>query len=92
MPGYASVDIFIKIIQPFLEALADPGIDCLNEVHMYLESLADGIAQKVFSRFPVVIPIMMESVQRVLANEKERARKVVQGIIDAESNYLFTND
>jgi hypothetical protein len=92
LPGFPSIDIFHFLIQPKLEFLNDPAIECVNEVHLYLEHLAEQVAQKVFFRFPSVIPEILETVGEVLGRERDVARKVVQGIVDAESSYLFTND
>ena len=34
----------------------------------------------------------MEIIIRCLSNERDKAREVVEAIIDSEQNYLFTND
>lgn len=72
--------------------MTDPALDLLAECHMYIEQLADEIAQKVFSRFPAVVNDIMEIVSRCLMTQKEKANKVVEAIIESEQGYLFTND
>lgn len=66
IPGFPSVDVFIYLIQPKLEQLRDPALDCLNEVYHFLETLASGIVEKIFVRFPNIIPEIMEIITRVL--------------------------
>jgi vacuolar protein sorting-associated protein 1 len=92
LPGFPSVDVFIYLITPELKKLADPALDLLSECHLYIEQLAEEIAQKVFSRFPGVVGDIMEIVSRVLLNQKDKSCKVVQAIIQSEEGYLFTND
>ena len=57
-----------------------------------LENMAQGIVDKIFARFPTMIPEVMEIISTVLQDEREKTRSVVESIIDAEQNYLFTND
>jgi hypothetical protein len=92
IPGFPSVDVFIYLIQPQLERLRDPALDCLNEVYHFLETLANGIVEKIFVRFPTIIPDIMEIIVGVLQAERDKAREIVESIIDSEQNYLFTND
>lgn len=92
IPGFPSVDVFIYLIQPKLEQLRDPALDCLNEVYHFLENLASGIVEKIFVRFPTIIPDIMEIITGVLQAERDKAREIVEAIIDSEQNYLFTND
>ena len=92
LPGFPSVDVFVYLITPELKKLADPALDLLAECHLYIEQLAEEIAQKVFSRFPGVVNDIMEIVSRCLMDRKEKANKVVQAIIESEEGYLFTND
>lgn len=92
IPGFPSVDVFIYLIQPKLEQLRDPALDCLNEVYHFLENLASGIVEKIFMRFPTIIPDIMEIITGVLQGERDKAREIVESIIDSEQNYLFTND
>ena len=54
--------------------------------------MAFGIVEKIFQRFPTMIPEIMEIIIRVISKEREHARKIVEAIIDSEQNYLFTND
>ena len=54
--------------------------------------MAHGIVEKIFQRFPTMIPEIMEIIIRVISKEREYARKIVESIIDSEQNYLFTND
>ena len=72
--------------------MRDPALDCLNEVYHFLENLASGIVEKIFVRFPTIIPDIMEIITNVLQSERDRAREIVESIIDSEQNYLFTND
>lgn len=92
LPGFPSVDVFVYLITPELKKLADPANDLLTECHLYIEQLAEEIAQKVFSRFPSVVNEMMELVSKCLLDQKNKAAKVVEAIIESEEGYLFTND
>lgn len=44
LPGFPSVDVFQYLIKPQLEELREPAMECLSEVHMYLESMANDCA------------------------------------------------
>jgi len=39
-----------------------------------------------------LIPEIMEIIVKCLSDERDKAREVVEAIIDSEQNYLFTND
>ncbi len=54
--------------------------------------MAQSIVDKVFSRFPSLIPEIMDIIATVLQEEREKTRALVESIIDAVQNYLFTND
>ncbi len=66
LPGFPSADVFLYLIQPQLEKLKEPAVDCLMEVYSYLENIAQGIMDKVFMRFPSVGIELMETVQQVM--------------------------
>ena len=92
IPGFPSVDVFIYLIQPQLEKLREPALDLLQDVYHMLEQMAQGIVDRIFSRFPSLIPEVMDIIITVLQDEREKTRALVESIIDAEQNYLFTND
>jgi len=52
IPGFPSVDVFYYLVQPQLEKLREPALDCLNDVYGQLEALAGQIIDKIFLRFP----------------------------------------
>lgn len=43
-------------------------------------------------RVPTIIPEIMDIIVKVLSKDRDHARDLVESIIDAEQNYLFTND
>ncbi|CAI2387254.1 unnamed protein product [Moneuplotes crassus] len=92
MPGFPSVDVFIYLLQPQLSQLREPAMECLQDVYIYLESLADELAQKVFSRFPGLIGEILEVVSRCLQDERDKTKEILECLIDSEEGYLFTND
>ena len=54
--------------------------------------MASSIVEKIFQRFPSMIPEIMDIIVKCLSKERDRAREVVEAIIDSEQHYLFTND
>jgi len=92
MPGFPSVDVFMYLMQSQLEKLRGPVIDCLSEVHSYLEDLAHKIINRVFQRFPTLVSEMNSIATFVLNRERENTRDIVESIITAEEGYVFTND
>ena len=92
IPGFPSVDVFIYLIQPQLEKLREPALDLLQDVYHMLEQMAQGIVDRIFARFPSLIPEVMDIIISVLQEEREKTRVLAESIIDAEQNYLFTND
>jgi len=57
-----------------------------------LEQMCQGIVDKIFQRFPSMIPEVMDIIVNVLQDEREKTRVIVESLIDAEQNYSFTND
>ena len=50
IPGFPSVDSFLFLITPLLKQLKDPAHELLNSVHVYLESIASQLIDKIFAR------------------------------------------
>lgn len=84
IPGFPSVDVFVYLIQPQLEKLREPALDLLQDVYHMLEQMCQGIVDKIFQRFPSMIPEVMDIIVNVLQEEKEKTRVIVESIIDAE--------
>jgi len=92
LPGFPSVDVFIYLVTPQLEKLRDPALELIQDSYSQLEQIPHGIVDKIFQRFPTMIPEIMDIIIKVLNIEREKTREIVEAIIDSEQNYLFTND
>lgn len=92
IPGFPSADVFIYLIQPALEKMKEPVLECVSEIYSFLEQLSNKIIERVFYRFPSLIPEISEVATNVIAAECENCKVVVENIIDCEEGYLFTND
>lgn len=92
LPGFPSVDVFIYLINPQLEKLRDPALELVSDTYQQLEMIAHGIVDKIFQRFPTMIPEIMDIIVKVLSKERDHSRELVESLIDAEQHYLFTND
>ena len=92
IPGFPSVDVFYYLIQPQLEKLRDPALDCLNDVYAQLEGLCHQIIDRIFLRFPSLRPVVMDIIVQILQELRDHAKDLIESIIDAELNYHFTND
>ena len=92
IPGFPSVDVFYYLIQPQLEKLREPAVELLQDVYSQLEQLASSIIERIFMRFPSLRTVIMDIITTVLSIERDHCREIVEAVIDAEQNYLFTND
>ena len=92
IPGFPSVDAFIYLIQPQLELLKEPVVECLMTVYSHLETLAHTIIERVFYRFPPLVGELCDVATQVLVTERESCRDIVEKMIDADESYIFTND
>jgi hypothetical protein len=92
MPGFPSADVFVSLIQPQIEKLKEPALDLLQEVYNYLEELATTMQIHSFQRFPTFGEELMERILQIMQEEREKARYLVESVIESEQTYMFTND
>ncbi len=92
MPGFPSADVFVSLIQPQIEKLKTPSMDLLQDVYNYLEELATSMQVHSFQRFPTFGDELMEKIIEIMQEEREKARYLVESVIDSEQTYMFTND
>lgn len=92
MPGFPSVDVFIFLLQPLLETIREPIVDCVSDVHSYLEQLGLKIIERIFYRFPDLGKEISGVVSKVLLRERDFCLELVESMIDSEEGYIFTND
>ena len=84
LPGFQSVDVFIYLVTPQLERLRDPALELIQDSYSQLEMIAHSIVDKIFQRFPTMIPEIMDIIVKCLSKERDHAREVVEAIIDSE--------
>ena len=92
IPGFPSVDAFIFLLTPQLEKLKEPIEECFQEVYNYIEMLSGKILEKSFQRFPQIINDMGDFINTFLVQVRDKAKYMVDCIVEMEINYLFTND
>jgi GTP-binding protein EngB required for normal cell division len=92
IPGFPSVDAFYYLLKPELEKLREPITECLINVFQYLEVLSAKILEKSFQRFPRIIDDVNDFVTKFLNEERDKAKYIVDSVVDMEISYLFTND
>lgn len=92
IPGFPSVDAFYYLLRPELEKLKEPINECFANTFQYLDMLSSKILEKTFTRFPVLVDDMGEIINDFLNDERDKAKYLVDSIVDMEINFLFTND
>ncbi|CAG9477254.1 dynamin-like protein, putative [Plasmodium vivax] len=92
LPGFPSPDTFEFLILPHLKKINAPVFNCLDKVSQTLEILSQKIANRVLTRFPKLSEQVLDLSQTILLREKENTHNILENFIDAETNYLFTND
>ncbi|KJP85844.1 hypothetical protein AK88_04492 [Plasmodium fragile] len=92
LPGFPSPDTFEFLILPHLKKINAPVFNCLDKVSQTLEILSQKIANRVLVRFPALSEQVLDLSQTILLREKENTHNILENFIDAETNYLFTND
>lgn len=90
--GFPSIDLFVYLLSPQLEKLKEPAVELIHDVFSQLEILAHSIIDRIFMRFPQLKPEIMDVITGVLVEERDHCKMVVESIIEAEQNYIFTND
>lgn len=92
IPGFYSIDSFLALIHPKIEQLKDPVFHLLEECKGIIEAKGveqiDG-AMKKFTRLHVEVK---EAFTRSLVHARNVARRVLESLVRAEENYLFTTD
>jgi len=92
IPGFPSIDAFLYLLQPQLDKLKEPATGLISFVYGYMEELAVSILAKLFHRFPDILEVVQDIVLRAMQEHREKTRKVVEQVIDAESSFLYTTD
>jgi hypothetical protein len=90
--GFPSENVFSYLLKPKLEQLKEPCRECFSNVYSYLEMLSNKILERVFNRYPKMISSISEFTTKFLLEEKEKAKTLIDAIIDMDINHLFTND
>jgi GTP-binding protein EngB required for normal cell division len=92
IPGFPSIDAFLYLLQPQLDKLKEPATGLISFVYGYMEELAVNIMSKLFHRFPDILEVMQDIVLKAMQEHREKTRKIVEQVIDAESSFLYTTD
>jgi hypothetical protein len=86
------MDAFYYLLQPQLQKLCDPAIDCLEYVHQSIEKLTVRLLAKQCQRFPALHFDLEDKILKLLYDRKEKTKEIIQEVLDYEMGYLFTND
>jgi hypothetical protein len=92
IPGFPSVDSFLFLLNPLLKQLREPAFTLINDVHGYLENLAYELIEKIFKRLPSLTPDITDMVLKILKDEKDVSKDLIENVISSEHSFIFTND
>ncbi|CAD8128303.1 unnamed protein product [Paramecium sonneborni] len=92
IPGFLPVDAFYALLNPELKRLQQPAFNIIDEAYSILEEYAIEILCDQLQTIPSVLKMLEEQVLEIIQECKSNAQNSVQDILDAEMNYVFTND
>ena len=92
IPGFPSVYAFMYLLSGPMSKLKEPAFQCLEEIFEHLRLISATIIQNLFVRFPSVSDEIIEIADCYFLDQKEKTKKIIEGNIDSEVHYLFTND
>ena len=92
LAGFVSIQAFTSLLKPKLALVKEPIDQTFANVFSYLEMISSKILERIFSRFPRIINSVGDLVQKFLNQEKEKAKYMVDCIVEMDLNILFTND
>ncbi|CAD8057356.1 unnamed protein product [Paramecium primaurelia] len=92
IPGFLPVDAFYALLNPELKRLQQPAFNIIDEAYSILEEYAIAILDDQLQSIPSVLKMLEEQVLEIIQECKQNAYNSVQDILDAEMNYVFTND
>ncbi len=90
--GFPSMECFKSLLVPQIAKLKEPAYSVLDEVYQELIELAGELNSKVFSRFPDLLNIIGEVSTSKLSDFKNQAEGILDTLLEAEINTVFTND
>jgi len=82
--GFPSIDLFVYLLTPQLEKLREPGLELVQDVYAQLEIMCNDIISRIFRRFPMLKPEIMEIITSVLSECRTYTNTLVGSIIEAE--------
>jgi dynamin 1-like protein len=91
-PGFPSYGGFLSLLHPFIDKLYSPCGEIVDNVYYNLDNTSRKIIETVFGRFPGLEELVTDLAGQVLANGRDKAKKMVHNLLDSERGYVFTSD
>ncbi|CAD8138201.1 unnamed protein product [Paramecium octaurelia] len=92
IPGFLPVDAFYALLNPELKKLYAPAYDTLEQAFQILEQYATTILESQLQQLPSVYKMLQDQIMEVIHECKKNAHDSITDVLDAEQNYIFTND
>lgn len=92
LSGFQSIDAFFYLLHPLLLELKDPAMDCVFTI----QNICNDLAGKIIDRLNIKYPTLRAELEFLIMNYfetiKEDCKKRVEDYLEAEVNYIHTND
>lgn len=92
LSGFQSIDAFFYLLHPLLKELKEPAIDTVFSIQTICNDLANKIISQLKIKYPTLKAELEFLVMNYLEEVKEDCRKRVDDYLEAEINYIHTND
>ena len=92
MDGFISIDAFLYMVGPYLDALMEPVKDLLLKVHECMLGLADKILGRLFFQFPNLNQKLSEAIKGFITQYKNHTETLITQVMEANKTYFFTSD
>lgn len=92
IPGFYSIDSFLALVHPKIESLKDPVFHLLEECKSIIESTGSEQLDSALKKFGKLHGEVKEAFNRFLVQQRNTTRRIIEHLVRAEENYIFTND
>ena len=90
--GFISIDAFLYMVAPCIDALMGPVKDLIAKVHECMRALAERLLNRIFFQFPELNSRLVERVQSFIDDLKSQTQSIIIQVLEANKTYFFTSD